>query len=179
MQVSFNFKNLDPSEHLKSYALTRLTKVGKFLGGDPTATLVVNLGVEKRRQAAEVVLTAENLHLSASEESQDMYAAIDMVLDKLVAQAKKTREKHTDRKRSGTSEGAVRMDILSLGQNESERSIIGTDLYQPKPLMVEEAALQLESFGYEFLVFRNAESQRINVIYQRKDGNFGLIDPGS
>jgi len=124
-----------------------------------------------------VVLVADNLHLSATEESEDMYSTIDMVLDKLEAQVRKLREKSKDKRRR---DKAVRTDFFSYSEVEGkrERTIVGTDHYEPKPMDVDEAAMQLDSLQYDFLVFLNAETERVNVIYRRKNNDFGLIDPG-
>ncbi len=176
MNIHFNFKNFEPSEHLKNYARTRFDKLSKY--GVGNAELQVNMSVEKHRQMAEVTLIGDSLHMSAFEESQDMYSTIDMVLDKLKAQVKKNRDKGSLHKKAG--QDTVRLDVFSYSKADgrTERTIIESDSYTPKPMDVDEAAMQLENLGYEFLVFRNAESERINVIYLRKDGNFGLIDPG-
>jgi putative sigma-54 modulation protein len=108
-----------------------------------------------------------------------MYATIDLVLDKLEAQVKKHAEKTKDRRRS-SSDDSVRMDVFNYKDNDGvrERTIIETDEIDPKPMHIDEAAMQLEALDYEFLVFKNAQNNRVNVIYRRKDGDFGLIDPG-
>ncbi len=178
MQINFNFKNFEASDHLKKYAAQRFEKLIKY-AGTANAVLDINLSVEKFRQKAEVALSGDDLNLSAYEESEDMYSTIDLVLDKMDAQVRKIREKAKDKRRQ---RGTVRMDVLSFGDTapgaERVPTIIESDSYEPKPMAVEEAAMQLESLGYEFLVFHNAETERINVIYLRKNGDFGLIDPG-
>lgn len=176
MNIHFTFKNFEPSEHLKKYAATRFGKLSKY--GIDNAELQIGMSVEKHRQMAEVILKGDGLHISAFEESQDMYATMDMVLDKITAQLKKSREKGGLRKKAG--QDTVRLDVFSYSKSDGckERTIIETDSYLAKPMDVDEAAMQLDNLGYEFLVFRNAETERINVIYVRKDGNFGLIDPG-
>lgn len=184
MNISFTFKNFEPSEHLKDYASQRFEKLVKYLGdkADESPELQVNLAVEKHRHMAEVIFISDYLHLSAYEESTDMYSTIDMVLDKLEAQVKKIREKIKEKRRAAQQVSqAVKMDVISYSEGEGgerERSIVETNNYEPKPMDVDEAAMQLESKGFDFLVFRNAETNRINVIYLRKDGDFGLIDPG-
>lgn len=177
MQITFTFKNFDPSDHLKKYAYNRFEKLFKYARTD-NAELQINLSVDKFRQKAEVVFIGDDMKLSANEESEDMYSTVDLVLDKLDAQVRKAREKAKDIRRK---RGSVRMDILSFtdtGEGERVPSIQESDSYEPKPMSVEEAAMQLDSLGYEFLVFQNAETDRVNVIYSRKSGDFGLIDPG-
>lgn len=180
MNISFAFKNFDPSDHLKEYAATRFEKLVKFKGETDETELQVNLSVEKFRHKAEVVLTADNVHISAYEESEDMYSTIDMVLDKVESQLKKMRDKLKERRRSGTPR-AARMDVISFAEDgpKGPATIVESDHFEPKPMVLDEAAMQLDSLKYEFLVFRNAETNRVNVIHRRKNGDFGLIDPGN
>ncbi|MDQ7032689.1 MAG: ribosome-associated translation inhibitor RaiA [Desulfonauticus sp.] len=174
MEIKFNFKNFEPSEHLKNYAQTRFSKLSKYISDKDNLKLEVNFEVEKYRHIIEAILTAKNLHISAKEEHEDMYASVDLVLDKLEAQVKKLREKAKSKHRN-----KVRMDVIQFNKEDKKGPVIvETDHFEPKPMSVEEAALQLDTLNYEFLVFLNAEEERINVIYKRKDGNFGLIDPG-
>lgn len=180
MNITFTFKNFEPSDHLKDYAERRFEKISKYIEDSQNMELQVNLSVEKHRHMAEVMLSGDYLHVSAYEESEDMYATIDLVLDKIEAQVRRMREKSKNRRKGGRGEREVRMDVISYSDSESgrERTIVETDNYLPKPMAVDEAAMQLDTLSYDFLVFRNAETERINVIYHRKDGDFGLIDPG-
>ncbi len=180
MKIKFNFKNFEPSEHLKKYAQERYEKLSKYLQDSGNAELQVNLEVEKFRHIAETILTAKDIHISATEETEDMYSTVDLSLDKLEAQLRKQREKVKDKKKK-IREKQVRMDIINFGPVESgvrEPRIVATDHYEPKPMSLEEAAMQLETLNYEFFVFLNAETERINVVYRRKNGDFGFIDPG-
>lgn len=178
MNISFNFKNFDPSPHLKEHAQKRFDKISKFIQDADESELLVNLAVEKTRQMADVMLNADNVHISAYEESPDMYATIDSVVDKLEAQLRKIREKMKDRRRK-TQVRDVHMEFFTLGDTGEAPTITGTDRYEPKPMSLEEAAMQLDSLQYDFLVFRNSETEGVNVIYRRKDGDYGLIDPGN
>lgn len=180
MNIAFNFKNFDPSDHLKDYAEKRFEKLEKYLANHDAAEVQVNLSVEKIRQMVEVIVSDDNLHLSANESADDMYSAIDLVVDKIVAQMKRIREKQKSKRAAKTADKSVRHEIFSfVGEGEDKsKSIVATDSFSPKPMDVEEAAMQLETLDYEFLVFRNAETERVNVVYRRKDGNFGIIDPG-
>lgn len=178
MNISFNFKNFDPSEQLKEYANSRFEKLSKFLSESEDPELQVNLSVEKFRHKADVVFTSDTVHISAYEESEDMYSTIDMVLDKLDAQLRKMREKMKDRRRGRSR--PVSLNVLTFIEESGHKtpSISEMDKYEPKPMSVDEAAMQLESRSYDFLVFRNSETDTLNVIYRRKNGDFGLIDPG-
>ncbi|MFV0422843.1 ribosome hibernation-promoting factor, HPF/YfiA family [Oleidesulfovibrio sp.] len=179
MNIAFTFKNFEPSEHLKKYANRRFEKLGRFLSKSENLELQVLLSVDKFRHKADVQCSGDGLNLSAVEQSEDMYATIDLVLDKLEAQVKKHAEK-TKGKRRTSGDNSVRMDVFSYTDSGGvkERTIIETDEIDPKPMHIDEAAMQLDALDYEFLVFRNAENGRVNVIYRRKDSDFGLIDPG-
>lgn len=177
MRITFNFKNFDPSDHLRKYARDRFGKLAKFMTGTPDAELQVNLEVEKFRHIADIVLTGKNVHISAREDSEDMYSTVDLVWDKLEAQMRKIRDKDKSRRKSGAD--APPMDAGSFEDDAPNKRLIQkTDDFSPKPMIVEEAALQLDSTDNVFLVFLNAESERVNVIFRRKTGGFGLIDPG-
>ncbi|HDQ40267.1 MAG TPA: ribosome-associated translation inhibitor RaiA [Desulfonatronum sp.] len=180
MEIKFTFKNFEPSKHLKGYAQERFEKIAKYLPQEAQSELSVNLSVEKYRHMAEIILVGKDLHISANAESEDMYSTIDLVLDKLEAQVRKSREKGKDHRR-GQKGRSARVDFISFIQGEGgkrEQAITATDNFQPKPMSVDEAAMQLETLGNDFLVFFNAEIDRVNVIYRRKSGDFGLIDPG-
>lgn len=180
MNITFNFKNFEPSDHLRDYAKKRFEKLGKYTSSTEASEIQVNLAVEKTRQMADVIFLADNMHISAHETSEDMYSTIDLILDKVEAQAKKFREKQKDRRRQTVEQ--VRMDVISISEDAAGGrvpTIIETDEYQPKPMAVEEAAMQLEALKNEFLVFINSETERPNVIYRLRNGDFGLIDPGT
>ena len=178
MHISFTFKNFEPSEHLRKYARRRLEKLGRFLGKNPALDTQVLMTVDKFRQQVEVQIAGEGLAVSATESSEDMYATIDLVLDKLEAQVKKyvSRTKEVHRKaRNNADIGVYTYDMAE--EAGEDRSITDRDHFSPKPMDPEEAALQLEAKGFEFLVFLNSENERVNVIYRRKDNNYGMIDP--
>ncbi len=180
MNISITFKGFEPSEHLKKYAYRRFEKLRKYVDSKEDNTEVqVNLGVEKFRHLAEVTVSGDKINLSATESSEDMYASIDMVLDKLESQLRKLKDRDKDRRKGDRSR--VSIETFTLSENETgkrERTIVTTDSIDPKPMFVDEAALQLDTLDYNFLVFRNADTERINVIYRMNKHDFGLIDPG-
>lgn len=175
MNIAFYFKNFEPSPGLRDYASKRFDKLSKYMFNSDTAEVVVTLTVEKTRQIADVVIDADAMHISAHEQSEDMYSTIDMITDKLEAQLRKFREKMKDRRKIN---GSVTMGVVSFTEEGKVSSIEESDKYDPKPMNVEEAAEQLTAMNFEFLVFLNSETDRINVIYKRKNHDFGLIDPG-
>ena len=174
MQTSVTFKNLDPSEHLKAYVQDKLKRLDKYFYNPATAGVV--LTVEKHRHIAEVNIQADRLNINGREETTDMYSAIDVALDKIEAQVKKGKQK--ERERRGESPKAIlaeaAMAIESDGPARVE--VIPIDY---KPMDVEEAVMQLDLSDESFLVFTNAQTDRVNVLYRRNNGDYGLIQPNA
>ena len=177
MQTSVTFKNLDPSEHLKAYVSEKLDRFDRFLDNPAEANVV--LTVEKFRHIAEINIAGDKLNINGKEETIDMYSAIDMTLDKLEKQIKKSKEKIRERRLASKGRNrSILEDVENLRDDESEREIIVRNIYY-KPMDVEEAVLQMDLVEDNFLVFTNARSDQVNVLYRRKDGHYGLIQPSS
>jgi putative sigma-54 modulation protein len=139
----------------------------------------VVLSVQKFRHLADVSINSNGIKIKAQEETGDLYAAIDMVMDKIEKQIKRQREKMKDHNPENWSKSG---DKETEFPDEEETPIltpevIRTERIFAKPMDVEEASLQLNLSSNEFLVFTNSKSRVINVLYKRKDGNFGLIEP--
>ena len=177
MQTSVTFKNLDSSDNLKSYVSDKLDRFDKYLYNPAEASVV--LSVEKFRHIAEININGDRLNINGKEETEDMYSAIDMVLDKLETQIKKNKEKIRER-RTGPSSGTERRRPTEtfMGDDDVERQIKIQNI-EYKPMDVDEAVMQMDLVDDNFLVFTNARTDRINVLYRRKDGHFGLIQPSS
>jgi len=170
MHIDITFKNVDPSEALKDYATKRLSKIGKFL--DRPAEAHVVLSVEKIRHKAEVTLNADGVIVNAVEITEDLYSAIDMVMDKVERQIKKHKQKLQDRK------GAARtVSEAPVSSEDRSPRVIREKEYFVKPMSVEEAVLQIGVSGKEFLIFQNTDSKQINLIYKRTDGDWGVVEP--
>ena len=177
MQTSVTFKNLDPSDHLKSYVGDKLNRFDKFLDNPAEANVV--LAVEKFRHIAEINISGDRLIINGKEETVDMYSAIDMVLDKLEKQIKKNKEKIRERRSASKNRNRSMLDeISSSSDDDSEREIKIRNI-EYKPMDIEEAVLQMDLIEDNFLVFTNARSDQINVLYRRRDGHYGLIQPSS
>jgi putative sigma-54 modulation protein len=179
MQTSVTFKNLKASDHLKDYVGTKLNRFDKYLDNPAEANVV--LSVEKFRHIVDVSIIGDRLNINGREESEDMYASIDMVLDKLEKQIKKSKEKNR-KHRAGNrgrakEKGVFTEDIAVPVISESPRVEVMNIEY--KPMDEEEALMQMDLIDDHFLVFTNAKTDRVNVLYRKKDGNYGLIQPRS
>ncbi len=178
MQITTTFRHMEASEALKSYVEEKLERVQKYI--DEPIVAQVFLTVEKIRHIAEITLAAKGVTIKASEETNDMYAAVDAVLDKIERQLRRYKEKIKEHKpASETEERKVKKSIVeaeSLGVR-NEPVIIKSKTFSIKPMSVEEAVMQMDLLHKDFLVYTDSTTDAINVIYRRKDGNYGLIEP--
>jgi putative sigma-54 modulation protein len=176
-QLSVTFRHMDPSDALKTYVAERTGKLSKYI--DRPLETQVTLAVQKFRQIAEVVINANGIRIAGQEAHEDMYAAIDLVMDKIERQVKKYREKIRKHKPAQGKELRWKREIYQPEsfEDDSEPIVVRTENYFVKPMSVDEAAMQMDLSAQEFLVFNNASTQTINVLYRRKDGNYGLIVP--
>jgi len=177
VQTSVTFKNLDPSETLKSYISEKLNRFDKFLDNPAEANVV--LSVEKFRHIAEVNIIGDRLKINGKEETNDMYSAIDMVLDKLEKQIKKSKQKQRRSNAPKTKVVEMMADEALEGEEESGSKQVMVKNIEYKPMDVEEAVMQIDLKNDSFLVFTNARTDRVNVLYRRSDGNYGLIQPNN
>ena len=178
MQIQVTFRHVEPSEALKEYANDKVGKLQKYLDGPVEAQ--VTLGIEKHRHMADVVIYASGFKIHGQETTGDLYSAIDLVMDKLDKQVKRYREKlkRIVREVPQVAEMPYKVDVFEAESlSEDQPRIIKTQRLTAKPMDADEAAMQLDLSQGEFLVFINARTESLNVIYRRADGNFGLIEP--
>jgi putative sigma-54 modulation protein len=169
-------RNVTVSDSLKDYALEKLAKLEKHL--NDAARLELELQVEKNpsiaeNQVAEATVWTKGPVLRARESSKDMRASIDLLVEKLERQASRYR----DKRRRGPGRGQAQVDSRPVIADSEEPRIVKTKQFPVKPMSPEEAVLQLELVGHDFFVFQNAETNDVNVVYRRRDGNYGLIEP--
>ena len=177
MRLQVKGKNLDVSDSIRSYAEDKLRKLERQLA-DPTQ-IELELSVERNpsisaNHVAEATIWTKGPTLRAREASADMRASIDQLVDKLERQVQRYRQKR--RRRTGRDNGTKLGTGLPAGE-ESEPVIVKTKQFAVKPMGPEEAVLQLELVGHDFFVFENAETGEVNVVYRRRDGDYGLIEP--
>lgn len=178
MRLQVKGKNVEVSDSLKGYAQEKFGKLEKHL--NDAARLELELAVEKNpsisdNQVAEATIWTKGPILRARESSTDMKASIDLLVQKLERQAQRYREK----RRRGPSRNNHQpvVEVRPVVPDEDEPVIVKTKQFAVKPMIPEEAVLQLELVGHDFFVFLNAESNDVNVVYRRRDGNYGLIEP--
>lgn len=181
MRLQVKGKNVEVSESLYRYAEEKLAKLDKHL--NDATRLELELAVEKNpsiseSQIAEATVWTKGPILRARESSDDMKASIDLLVEKLERQVKRYRDKRQRKQVARVSAShAPGEEARPLVPEEDEPVIVKTKQFAVKPMTPEEAVLQLELIGHDFFVFRNVESNEVNVVYRRRDGNFGLIEP--
>jgi putative sigma-54 modulation protein len=177
-------RNLEITDAIRNYVEKKLSRLDRYQNGELMAKVVLSLAgsphVEKRAKA-EVQLDLPGGLLRVEEEDQDLYAAIDRMVDRLEVQLKRYRERRFVGKRhsyQGPPPPEVRdMEALRKPEEEEGPRIVRVKRFEMKPMDPEEAVFQMEALGHDFFVFRNAKTDEINVVYRRKDGNYGLIEP--
>jgi len=170
MQVAIRGKNIEITPALRDYVEKKITKITKFI--DLPVTAQVNLYVERERHIAEVTAAMNGIILRGEESTSDMYASIDLVSDKLEKQVHKYKGKFKKRTKD-SKEVESEAEVAS----EPEGVLVKTKRFGGKPLSIDEAIMQLNLLSHDFFVFVNSDTHRVNVLYRRKDANYGLLDP--
>lgn len=185
MKIEVTGRHIDVTPALREFAEEKLSKLERVLEGPLEAHVV--LAISKHRHTAEVKITTKNVVLSGMVETGDLYASIGEVADKLERQALKHKEKiHDHKHRRGPRDPQIAATIeanagdaasVAPQPDDEPPRIVRSQRYRIKPMSAEDAVLELEATAEDLLVFREAETSRINVVYRQKDGSFGLIDP--
>jgi len=174
MKVKIEERHMEQSEPLREYAISKAGELEKFFDG--IISVEVTMDVEKERRLVKIFAHLINKKIAkATAESDDMYVSIDSAIDKIERQLKKYNEKLKD-KHKGEFDPELAEDDPGP-EKSSTKDIIKTDIYFKKPMSPDEAALQLESYHQDFLVFLNSTTDKVNIIYHRGDGQYGLIAP--
>ncbi len=176
MKIKTRGKNMEVTPALHDYVEKRLAKLEKYFDSDLEAS--VTMSVARESHIVEVTISIDGLLLRGEENSGDMYASIDSVVDKLERQTHKYKTKINRKLRQkGLKELNEQYASPEPVEEDFEAGLVKTKQFVMKPMPVEEAILQMDLLGHNFFVFSSAETGEINVVYKRKDGNYGLIEP--
>lgn len=178
MKIEIRGKNIELTDSLKEYVEKRLSKLERYI--DDLRIAQVTLSLEHDLRKVEVTIPLNGLILRGEEATEDMYSAIDLVEEKLEKQIEKYRTRILKKYRTSGLKKAMSPEVVEM-EDELEPQINGqvvkTKRFAIKPMDTEEAIMQMSLLGHSFFVFFNAESEEVNVVYRRKDGNYGLIEP--
>ena len=181
MQAIVKGKNLEITDALRQYALDKVSRVEKYL--DRITKTEIEMSVERNpkiqdNQVVEVTIFTSGPVIRAKESAGDMYQAIDLVTSKLERQARRFKKKLIDRSHHVKNPFKKAAPTIEEEEETTEPVIVKTKSFPLKPMLPEEACLQMDLVGHDFFVFINAETEETNVVYRRKDGDYGLIEPG-
>ena len=172
MNIIVTGRHIDITPALKAYAEKKIMRVNRYLSNISEA--LVTITVEKYRHKVEVLLKVNGVLIQAEAITGEVYASIDEVVEKLERQIKKYKEKLISHRKSESKSGAFPVDV---NPPEDVGKIIKNKRFELKPMSPDEAVMQMELLDKNFFIFANDNSGDINVIYRRRDGNFGLIEP--
>jgi putative sigma-54 modulation protein len=182
MRVTVKGKNVHVSDSLKAYVEKKLQKLTKYFSNIKDAQ--VTQTIQRNWHVIEVQVEGDGVFLRGEERSPDMYACVDAIVEKLEKQVKRFKGKLMLHPREGVGaamaaevEGPVET-VEDLDEEEGPLpGVVRTKRFAIKPMTPDEAAMQMELLNHDFFVFLNGETDQVNVLYRRKDGNYGLIEP--
>lgn len=174
MKLSVRGKNLEVTVALREYIEKRLEKLSRYF--ETPVTVQVLLSLEKEERKVEVTCFVESVVLRGVESNLDMYAAIDLVVDKIIRQIHKHKTRLAKRFRKETG---FHIDVVPVEpvQEETELEVVKRKHFTVRPMSVEEAILQMNLLGHDFFMFFNDDTEIMNVVYRRHDEKYGLLEP--
>ena len=179
MRITVKGKNMEVTDALQRYAEKKVEKLGKYFSNLKSA--VVTQSTLRNWHIVEVSLDGDGVVLRGEERSDNMYASIDAVVEKLESQVKRFKGKLIDRSHleppRETISAAEPEEAVDADVEQELPEIVRTKRFPIKPMTPEEASLEMEMLNHDFFVFRNGETDAINVVYKRQDGNYGLLEP--
>ena len=173
MRFTITGKNIEVTEGLRSSIEEKIGKLDKYFSTETEA--MVTLSVEKERQKIEVTIPVKGNIIRAEEVSNDMYVSIDLVEEIIERQLRKYKNKIVESKQAAADFNRQYVD--NDYDEEPEIKIVRSKRFGIKPMDPEEACIQMELLGHNFYVFSNSETDEVNVVYKRKNGTYGLIEP--
>ncbi|WP_291648646.1 ribosome-associated translation inhibitor RaiA [Clostridium sp.] len=175
MRVSVIAKNTTATPALKEMVEKKLSKVKRYF--DPEVEAKTTLSVQKNKQKVEITIPFNGIILRAEESTEDMYKSIDLVVAKLERQIRKQRTKLSRRNNESLRFPQAEEVALSDEVAEANGEVVKVKRFGVKPMSVEEAVLQMELVGHNFFVYQDSEANKVCVVYKRKDGDYGLLEP--
>lgn len=172
MAITVRGKNIDITPALKDYVEKRVGKITKYF--ETLGEISVILTVAKGRHIVEVTVPVNGMLLRGEESTADMYTSIDLVIEKLEKQIEKYKTKIARKLRGGSFKGDIAPGARDI---EGDEVVVKTKRFAIKPMTTEEAIMQMNLINHDFFVFTNAETEDVNVLYRRRDGHYGLIEP--
>lgn len=174
MNIKVTGKNIEVTEAIRDYIEKRLERLEKFEGKNTDINVVCS--VEREDQIIEIQISSDGEFLRVEERNEDLYASVDLAIDRAERQLRKEKEKRVERNQSNNLKELAR-EVVKKEGNGNEHSITKTLVYEIKPIAIEDAKMKLEETDDMFLTFVNSETEEVNVIFRRGDNSFGIVIP--
>ncbi|WP_079506695.1 ribosome hibernation-promoting factor, HPF/YfiA family [Mesobacillus jeotgali] len=179
MNYNIRGENIEVTPAIREYVEKKIAKLDRYFTESPNANVNVNLKVyQDKKSKVEITIPMKDLVLRAEEVHEDMYAAIDLITDKLERQIRKhkTKVNRKFREKESLKDYAPIFTEVENVEEDDDLEVVRTKSFDLKPMDSEEAILQMNMLGHSFYVFTNAETNQTNVVYKRNDGRYGLIE---
>ena len=173
MKFNIHGKKLDVTESIKNYIEEKIGRLDKYFENPDDITATVLIKLRGNEQVVEATINANKFILRGEESHKDLYAAIDRVSDKVERQIRKNK---TRMNKKVSKELTMDFVLDFEEKEENDNVIVKRKIIEDKPMSEEEAILQMELLGHEFFAFRNMETQDVNILYKRKDGDYGILE---
>ncbi|MFC0470627.1 ribosome hibernation-promoting factor, HPF/YfiA family [Halalkalibacter kiskunsagensis] len=183
MRFNIRGENLEVTDALRDFIIKKVEKLERYFDGSITTEVQVKLKVYENDTKVEITIPLKSLLLRAEEQHENMYAAIDLIVDKLERQVRKYKTKVNRKPRQEKAVNKQQSNAVLLMEPEVETEcqeegiqVVRTKRFNLKPMDTEEAVLQMNMLGHQFFVFTDAETSMTNIVYQRNDGKYGVIE---
>ena len=174
MEFIIHGRKVEVTDAIKQYIEEKIGRLDKYFEDPSNVTATVVAKIRGKEQIVEVTIPLKGFMIRCEESHDDLYAAIDIVSDKIERQIRKNKTRMS-RKYKDENIG-FNFDIVEAPKEEEEKTIVKRKQIEMKPMSEEEAILQMELLGHEFFVFKNIDSEEVDVLYRRKDGDYGIIE---
>ena len=175
MKFNIHGKKLDVTESIKNYIEEKIGRLDKYFENPNNITATVLIKLRGNEQVVEVTINANKFVLRAEESNKDLYASIDKVSDKIERQIRKNKTRMSKKVNKDFFKDFI-LDFEVPKEEENNNKVVKRKVIENKPMSEEEAIQQMELIGHEFFAFKNVDTGDVNIVYKRKDGDYGMME---
>lgn len=176
MEIFIRGENIKITDAISNYTKEKVGKLERYIGESENVKATVQFNVRNHNQKVEITIPLKNVILRAEETKDDLYTAIDLVIEKIERQIRKNKTKLQSKRFKNTVSKDFILNEIIEDLNDEEEKIVKRKKIELKPMDEEEAIVQMELLGHQFFIFKRADGEGVSVVYKRKEGNYGIID---
>ena len=176
MEIIVRGKNIKVTDAIENYVKEKLKRIEKYIGNSESVKATSVINVNGHNQKVEITIPLKSFIIRAEETQDDLYAAIDIAIDKLERQIRKNKTKLQSKKVKDLISKEIIIDEIEDVENNIDEKIVKRKTIEVKPMSEEEAIMQMELLGHQFYIFKDSETLKPTVVYKRKEGNYGVIE---